>query len=181
MRATKLLAAAILFSAMTLTVATAQQPKAPTENDYYRMVTFPLPDGLVLELSGLGWLDKEQTRLIACTRRGELWLIENPYSDQPALTGQKINVTDAAGKTSQVRSPSVGFSLNEFPKGGGPNSLYRNGLETVSGTCSLAARVRSLCSLQAPILVQAPSLVEALVVGGFRNSDVPKLSTILPW
>ena len=68
MRATKLLAAAILFSSMTLTVATAQQPKPPTENDYYRMVTFPLPEGLVLELSGLGWLDKQQTRLIACTR-----------------------------------------------------------------------------------------------------------------
>ena len=101
MRATKLLATLTLSFALVSTLAIAQQPKTPTENDYY-MVTFPLPDGLVLELSGLGWLDKEQTRLIACTRRGELWLIENPYSDQPALTGQKINVTDAAGKTSQV-------------------------------------------------------------------------------
>ena len=138
MRATKLLAAAILFSAMTLTVATAQQPKAPTENDYYRMVTFPLPDGLVLELSGLGWLDKEQTRLIACTRRGELWLIENPYSDQPALTGQKINVTDAAGKTSQLTATEkqivsykqMLFGLHEplgilvNPGHGFPNGIY---------------------------------------------------------
>ncbi|MEO2021035.1 MAG: hypothetical protein ABGX05_04355 [Pirellulaceae bacterium] len=138
MRATKLLAAAILFSSMTLTVATAQQPKPPTENDYYRMVTFPLPEGLVLELSGLGWLDKEQTRLIACTRRGELWLIENPYSDQPALTGQKINITDAAGKTTQVTATEkqivtykqMLFGMHEplgllvNPGHGFPNGIY---------------------------------------------------------
>ncbi|MCS5563540.1 MAG: hypothetical protein NZ728_04780, partial [Oleiphilaceae bacterium] len=74
MRATKLLATLTLSLVLVSTLATAQQPKAPTENDYYRMVTFPLPEGLVLELSGLGWLDKAQTRLIACTRRGELWL-----------------------------------------------------------------------------------------------------------
>lgn len=77
------------------------QPK-PTEDDYYRIVTFPLPEGCVLEVGGMDWLDKEKTRLAICTRRGEVWVLDNVYTDQPVLAGKKIKVKNDAGKTVEV-------------------------------------------------------------------------------
>lgn len=49
----------------------------PTENDYYKIVTLPLPEGLVLEVGGLAALPNGS--IAASTRRGEVWIIENPY------------------------------------------------------------------------------------------------------
>ncbi|MBL7794782.1 MAG: auracyanin family protein [Saprospiraceae bacterium] len=49
----------------------------PTENDYYKIVTLPLPEGLVLEVGGLATLPNGN--IAASTRRGEVWVIENPY------------------------------------------------------------------------------------------------------
>lgn len=80
----------------------AQDTKPPTEDDIYRMVTFPIPDDITLEVGGLGWLDQEQTRLLACTRRGELWVIDNVYTDEPALEGQQLKVKNEEGKTVEV-------------------------------------------------------------------------------
>ena len=59
----------------------AQRPRAdsarvPTENDYYRMVTLPIPEHVVLEVGGLETLP--DGRLAVATRRGEVWLVENP-------------------------------------------------------------------------------------------------------
>ncbi len=62
-----------------------QNAPRPTEDDYYPMITFPTPPEVVLEVGGLEWLDDAKTRLVACTRRGEVWLIENPYAKQPQL------------------------------------------------------------------------------------------------
>lgn len=75
MNRTSLCLALCLFSAPALA-----QPK-PTEDDYYRMITIPLPKDVVLEVGGLEWLDDDRSRLMACTRRGEVWLIDNPYAD----------------------------------------------------------------------------------------------------
>ncbi len=47
-----------------------------TENDYYRMVTLPIPERVVLEVGGLETLP--DGRLAVATRRGEVWLVENP-------------------------------------------------------------------------------------------------------
>jgi azurin/glucose/arabinose dehydrogenase len=49
----------------------------PTEADFYQMVTVPLPEGIVLEVGGLVTLPNGN--LAASTRRGEVYLIENPY------------------------------------------------------------------------------------------------------
>lgn len=100
MKLQKICAAAltgVFLLGLSVPGALAQTPK---EEDYYRLITFPLPKGLVLEVSGLGFLDKEKNRLLACTRRGELWLIDNPYAENPTLddSGEK----PAAGKPSQV-------------------------------------------------------------------------------
>ena len=65
--------------------ATAQRlpgdvARPPGENDYYRMSTIPIPENVVLEVGGLETLP-DGRRAIA-TRRGEVWLVENPGSLQ---------------------------------------------------------------------------------------------------
>jgi glucose/arabinose dehydrogenase len=49
------------------------------ENEYYKLVTLPLPDDVVLEVGGLAHLS--DGRIMAATRRGEVYIIENAYSD----------------------------------------------------------------------------------------------------
>lgn len=51
--------------------------KLSTENDYYKMITLPIPEGIILEGGGIEALP--DGRLAVSTRRGEVWLIENPY------------------------------------------------------------------------------------------------------
>src|SRR5947209_6221373 len=46
---------------------------APAEANHYRIVTVPLPPEIVLEVGGLAFRD--DGKLLACTRRGEVWLI----------------------------------------------------------------------------------------------------------
>lgn len=60
------------------------QNRPMTESDYYRINTLPIPENIVLEVGGLAVLP--DGRLAASTRRGEVWLIGNPYlkgSGQP--------------------------------------------------------------------------------------------------
>ena len=63
-----------------------------------------------MEAGGLDWLDKEKTRLVACTRRGEVWIIDNPYADPPALA-KPANEKDDASKA--IRYKRILFGLNE--------------------------------------------------------------------
>jgi hypothetical protein len=51
------------------------------EEKHYRMVTLPIPKDIVLEVGGLAM--RPDGKLLACTRRGEVWLISNPTSDDP--------------------------------------------------------------------------------------------------
>ena len=51
------------------------------EAKYYKIVSVPIPESLMLEVGGLSFTDKGE--LGVCTRRGEVWLIENPYSQKP--------------------------------------------------------------------------------------------------
>jgi azurin/glucose/arabinose dehydrogenase len=55
--------------------------KPATEEDFYRIVTLPMPEGVALEVGGLALLPNGT--LAASTRRGEVWLIENPYGQNP--------------------------------------------------------------------------------------------------
>ena len=62
--------------------ASAQRPQesaiAAKEAEFYRMSTVPVPEGVVLEVGGLETMP--DGRLGVATRRGEVWLIENPGS-----------------------------------------------------------------------------------------------------
>ena len=68
-----------------ISVLSVAQNRPMTESDYYRIVTLPIPENIQLEVGGLAVLP--DGRLAASTRRGEVWLIGNPYlkgSGQPS-------------------------------------------------------------------------------------------------
>jgi cytochrome c551/c552 len=54
----------------------AQNPRMPQEEDYYRILTLPAPEGILLEVGGVATLP--DGRIAVCTRRGDVWTIENP-------------------------------------------------------------------------------------------------------
>ena len=68
---------AILLSALTLGAGLVGQD--PTEDDYYRIVPLPIPEALVLEVSGITLL--ADGRPLVCNRRGEVFVVENAYDD----------------------------------------------------------------------------------------------------
>jgi len=63
-------------------VAAKPQPasKPTPESKHYRIVTLPVPKDCVMEVGGLDF--RPDGKLLACTRRGDVWLIENPTSEE---------------------------------------------------------------------------------------------------
>lgn len=66
-----------LIVLLTSVLAGQAQNRPMTEEDYYRIVTLPIPETVQLEVGGLAVLP--DGRLAASTRRGEVWMITNPY------------------------------------------------------------------------------------------------------
>jgi glucose/arabinose dehydrogenase len=60
-----------------ITAAQTADSIKPSEEDYFKLTTIPIPADIILEVGGLKTLP--DGRLIITTRRGELWLVENPY------------------------------------------------------------------------------------------------------
>jgi hypothetical protein len=58
------------------------------EARHYRLVTVPIPSGVVLEVGGLGF--RPDGRLLACTRRGEVWLISHPEAEDAGQVKYKL-------------------------------------------------------------------------------------------
>ncbi|GAB2781123.1 hypothetical protein GCM10027275_25890 [Rhabdobacter roseus] len=50
-----------------------------TEENYYKMATLPIPEGVVLEVGGM--VSLPNGTLAVSTRRGDVWMIENPTSE----------------------------------------------------------------------------------------------------
>ncbi len=50
----------------------------PQEEDYYRMISIPPPAGEVIEAGGIEMLP--DGRVAVCTRRGQVWIVENASS-----------------------------------------------------------------------------------------------------
>ncbi|HLR25252.1 MAG TPA: plastocyanin/azurin family copper-binding protein [Fodinibius sp.] len=61
----------------TNSIVSLAQDDIPTESDYYSIVDISIPDDIILEVGGMDLLP--DGRLAVCTRRGEVWLIEDPY------------------------------------------------------------------------------------------------------
>lgn len=75
-----------IFVSIFICWSAMAQNRPMTENDYYRIVTLPIPENISLEVGGLAVLP--DGRLAASTRRGEVWMISNPYlkgSGQPTF------------------------------------------------------------------------------------------------
>jgi glucose/arabinose dehydrogenase len=56
-------------------------PRPETEPDYYRLLTFTPPPGEVLEAGALELMP--DGKIAVGTRRGEVWMIDNAYGDDP--------------------------------------------------------------------------------------------------
>ena len=56
--------------------ALAQVNKTPTEDDYYKIISIPAPEGVLLEAGGVATLPDGSIAI--STRRGDVWMIENP-------------------------------------------------------------------------------------------------------
>ncbi|HEV7380710.1 MAG TPA: plastocyanin/azurin family copper-binding protein [Dyadobacter sp.] len=73
----------LLFTGSVL----AQNDISVKENQYYKINDVPIPDSVILEVGGLAFSDDD--RLGVATRRGEIWVIDDPYqkkSSQPKYT-----------------------------------------------------------------------------------------------
>ncbi len=82
MRRTLLLVVpALLLAAVAAPSAPPNKPGTP-EDKHYRIVTLPVPKDCVLEVGGLDF--RKDGKLLACTRRGEVWLIANPAAEDLA-------------------------------------------------------------------------------------------------
>ncbi len=56
-------------------------PRIAAEQRYYRVLTMPLNEGMSMEVGGL--LQLSDGRIMAATRRGEIFIVENAFSDPP--------------------------------------------------------------------------------------------------
>lgn len=54
--------------------------KAPTEADYYPITRFEVPKGVELEAAGFQLMP--DGRMAVCSRRGEIWMIANPFAKE---------------------------------------------------------------------------------------------------
>jgi glucose/arabinose dehydrogenase len=79
MKRLTLFAALLLFAVPSR--SDAQPKKAESEADYYKILTFTPPPGEVLEAGALEVLP--DGKVAVGTRRGEIWLIDNAYDDDP--------------------------------------------------------------------------------------------------
>src|SRR5688572_22305847 len=69
----------LIIVSMVVTIPAVAQIKAPKEEDYYKIVTLPVPEGILLEVGGVATMP--DGRIAVCTRRGDVWLIENPNGE----------------------------------------------------------------------------------------------------
>jgi uncharacterized cupredoxin-like copper-binding protein/glucose/arabinose dehydrogenase len=53
------------------------------EEDFYQIITLPIPENVILEVGGMTFLPSDQ--LAVSTRHGEVWIISNPYMKEGML------------------------------------------------------------------------------------------------
>jgi azurin len=75
----------LVFIAAALAILQIYTPLAAqngvSEKDFYELVTLPIPANIELEVGGMATLPNGH--IAVSTRRGEIWIIENPYSITP--------------------------------------------------------------------------------------------------
>lgn len=76
-----LLAAGLLIGSVFATAQDDAPKPSNREAEYYEIVDVPIPDNVLLEVGGLAFNDRDQ--LAVSTRRGEVWIIDQPYGFTP--------------------------------------------------------------------------------------------------
>src|SRR5215475_7806107 len=75
---------ALLFTGLTATVGAQDKKKTDKpdiEDDYYKLLRFETPPGEVLEAGAIEIMP--DNKVAVGTRRGEVWMINNAYADDP--------------------------------------------------------------------------------------------------
>src|SRR5213596_2381813 len=70
--------------------------QTPKEDDYYRLIEFPIPEHVNLEAGGLELMP--EGKLAVSTRRGDIYLIDKPFADPP----KDVEFTKFAGGLHEV-------------------------------------------------------------------------------
>lgn len=73
---------------LLLSFVSATRADQPKESDYYTITTFETPEGEVIEACGFEWM--EDGRLAVCSRRGDIFMIENPLAEK--VTADQFSV-----------------------------------------------------------------------------------------
>ncbi|MDO6810693.1 sulfocyanin-like copper-binding protein [Zobellia galactanivorans] len=73
-----------IFLVVTAQLGIAQSDMAKKEAQFYSIVDVPIPQDVVLEVGGMTLTDDD--KLGVSTRRGEVWVIDKPYSKSPSYT-----------------------------------------------------------------------------------------------
>ncbi|MBU3027905.1 sulfocyanin-like copper-binding protein [Zobellia galactanivorans] len=71
-----------IFLVVTAQLGIAQSDMAKKEAQFYSIVDVPIPKDVVLEVGGMTLTDDD--KLGVSTRRGEVWVIDKPYSKSPS-------------------------------------------------------------------------------------------------
>lgn len=80
----KITAIVILLGVGHLAMSQSGSTMAKKEAEYYKIVDVPIPEEVLLEVGGLVLTDED--KLGVSTRRGDVWVIEEPYGQNPIYT-----------------------------------------------------------------------------------------------
>lgn len=67
----------------------------PKEDDYYKIVKMPVPEGIVMEVGGVATMPNGN--IAVCTRRGDVWIVENPSAPVPIYRKFATGLHEALG------------------------------------------------------------------------------------
>src|SRR5690606_16400749 len=77
----KIVTVVLFLSLCHTTIAQVSNDMQKRESEYYKIVTVPIPKDVILEVGGLSLTDDD--KLGVSTRRGDVWIIDKPYSQNP--------------------------------------------------------------------------------------------------
>jgi len=80
LKAMKKIFAIIITVSLITSIRVSSQFNSPKEDDYYKIITLPTPEGILLEVGGVATLP--DGRIAVCTRRGDVWIVENPAMEK---------------------------------------------------------------------------------------------------
>jgi hypothetical protein len=79
---------AVLGGAMAAGSVVLGATTAERENEFWKLITVPIPDGIVLEAGAIQYFGKD--RLAVSTRLGEIWFVDGAMGDAPTAATVKF-------------------------------------------------------------------------------------------